>query len=184
LAEKFKLPVAEKKDSQGICFVGQIDVKEFLKQQLGSQPGLVLDEAGSVIGEHDGAMFYTIGERHGFTVAAMTAGGKPLYVVAKDIKHNTITVADQIRCQHSVSTPSLKVVIDQTNWLSGEPIVGQPYLARIRYRQPLVACVVATLHKTSADINFTVDPGAVAPGQSLVLYDQTGKICLGGGVLA
>ena len=92
LARKFGLPNAEKKDSQGLCFIGKVNIKEFLSHYMKSEPGNVLDENGEVIGAHPGALFFTIGERHGFTITKKTPHDQPLYVIDKDVEQNTITV--------------------------------------------------------------------------------------------
>ena len=93
LAKKYKIPVAEKKDSQGVCFLGPLDMKDFLKHYIKSEKGKVLDEKGKVIGIHDGAVFFTLGERHGFVITEKTQNDKPYYVVGKDIKKNIIIVS-------------------------------------------------------------------------------------------
>lgn len=182
LAKKFKLPVAEKKDSQGLCFIGQIDLKEFLKQHLASRSGKILNESGEVVGRHDGAVFYTIGQRHGFAVTKKTASDEPYYVVAKDIKKNTLTVST--RFERSFIS-GIIVSLKETNWINSEPEIGREYLARIRYRAPLLPCIVSVLKdkEKELEIKFAKTPDFIAPGQSLVLYDRTGQICLGGGVI-
>src|SRR5581483_2202659 len=93
LARKFGLPVAEKRDSQGLCFIGKVDIKEFLSHYLDVKKGAVLDESGKIIGEHDGAVFVTLGERLGFELKEKGTDEKPYFVIAKDIKKNTITVS-------------------------------------------------------------------------------------------
>lgn len=149
LARKFGLPNAEKKDSQGLCFIGKVDIKEFLSHYVKTEPGKVLDENGEVIGMHPGALFFTIGERHGFTVNKKTPHDQPLYVIDKDIEQNTIVVtalggfgtfaprANTLPAplrraprsaepserdggeQESESDYSHKVKIEQVNWING-----------------------------------------------------------------
>ena len=179
LAEKFKLPNANKKDSQGLCFVGDFDFKQFLKEELGEKPGQVLNEQGMVIGEHPGAYLYTIGERHGFTVTEDDKSGEPWYIISKDSAANTLTVAHQPKSTggaKSVETLKLK----DTNWfLSPDP--NKTYQARPRYRAPLSDC---RLEKdTEGDWQLTFLTPAVSPaaGQSVVVYD--GEMVAGGGVV-
>lgn len=175
LAEKFNLPNAEKRDSQGLCFVGKLDFKDFLKEFIKAKPGEVVDVAGKVIGHHDGAVFYTIGERHGFEVRSQTSNTSPLYVVARDIKNNRLVVA-------SKSSHNKEPRLEQVNWISGEaPKAAKKYQARIRHRGALYACTVEA-RLSGPVVKFERDyPEAIAPGQSLVLYDN--KHCLGGGII-
>lgn len=175
LARKFKLPTAEKKDSQGICFLGDVDVRDFLKRQVKTAPGDVLDEQGSVIGVHEGALLYTLGQRHGFTVFARRPDEERHYIVAKDIERNAITVSEEPRAP--VFTVS-EVTLDDVNWIANPPREAVSYGARFRYRQPLQPC---RLEKQDMwNVMFDEPQAAVAPGQSLVLYDA--DVCLGGGI--
>jgi len=193
LARKFKLPNADKKDSQGLCFIGKVDVKEFLahytKGNPTARPGNVLDEAGRMIGKHLGALFFTIGERHGFEIDAnnKTPGDKPYYVIAKNMNANTVTVSNKDTdgaLVGAVKTASLSNV----NWISGAPKIGQTLQARSRYRQALQSTAVASISNGSAVkdikamIEFDKPQDTLTPGQSLVLYD--GEACLGGGIIA
>ena len=182
LAKKFGLPNADKKDSQGLCFVGKIDFKDFLKHELAEKSGAVLNEQGEIIGEHDGAMFFTLGERHGFKIFSQTSNSKPYYIVAKDIEKNTLTVATN--SNHSDQGRALisEVKIEKTNWLNPK-IKKLGFLARVRYRQPLQKCRVLKIDtkKSGATIAFD-QPQLAVSGQSLVLYDK--NICLGGGIIA
>ncbi len=184
LAKKFKLPNADKKDSQGLCFIGKIDVKDFLahytKDNPASKPGKVLDEKGGVIGSHSGSLFFTIGERHGFEVDAehKTAHDRPLFVIAKNIKANTISVSDR----QSGSTSSKEVRILNTNWTEGKaPAAKSELTARSRYRQPLQRIKIRSVDGSTAAIEFIEPQEALTPGQSLVMYD--GDRCLGGGII-
>ena len=180
LAKKFGLPNAEKKDSQGLCFVGKIDFKDFLKHELAEKSGSVLNEQGEIIGEHDGAMFFTLGERHGFEIFSQTPNSQPYYIVAKDIKKNTITVSQN---QYQGESLISEIKIEKTNWIStpeGNP--RECFQARVRYRQPLQSCHLTQIDnkKGAATISFS-KPQLAVSGQSLVLYDK--NICLGGGVI-
>jgi tRNA-specific 2-thiouridylase len=179
LARKFGLFTAEKKDSQGICFIGKVSMKDFLKHYLESKQGAVLNQEGEVIGRHDGSWFFTIGERHGFTITKKGTDDEPYYVIAKDVDKNTITVAN--RKPVEINSAPTHIVLENINWISGVPEIGKTYFARIRYRQPLFECGVLSLSDTTATISFSTEQPTLAPGQSLVLYD--GAVCVGGGVL-
>lgn len=179
LARKFKLPTADKKDSQGLCFIGQLDVKNFLKKFINTTPGQVLDEDGKAIGEHEGAILYTLGERHGFTVNHHGPDSGPYYVVAKDINHNTITVSTN---RQANPTQASQITISQVNWISdGKPQPGQTYECRFRYRQPLIDCQFQEQSRDTWQVTLTDPSDPAPPGQSLVVYD--GEVCLGGGIV-
>lgn len=183
LARKYNLPTAEKKDSQGICFLGALDMQEFLKRYIEPKEGDVLSMSGEKIGFHDGAVFYTFGQRHGFTVTKKRDNEKPLYVTGKDAEKNTITVSEMER---NLSGSGCGVVIEDVNWTVGlSPEEDQEMLARFRYRQELFPVKVAFGQHENINIYFT-KPERVeknwAPGQSLVLYK--GKCCVGGGIIA
>ncbi len=192
LAEKFNLPQATRKDSQGLCFLGKIDMKEFLKDYLKPNKGKVLDaESGEVVGEHDGAMLYTLGERHGFRIFNEKTNSKPLYVVAKNIKKNTITVSPTISATKTASQKVLGSLrstrlfskqFSSQNWISGEAPKGQ-IKCRIRYRGEKIKCEVV-----GEDLVFK-EPQLIASGQSAVFYSSSdevgqGEICLGGAIIA
>ncbi len=186
LAKRFKLPNADKKDSQGLCFIGKVDVKEFLahytKGNPAAKPGKVLDESGKAIGTHPGSLFFTIGERHGFSIdaAKKTPGDKPFYVITKDAKENTITVSNK---DDSDALPGglKEVSISRVNWINGGPKIGQKIQARSRYRQTLRLTEAVKIKDDQATLRFDHPQDTLTPGQSLVMYD--GDICLGGGVI-
>jgi len=180
LAKKFGLPTAEKKDSQGLCFMGKLDMKDFLKHFIKVKNGSVLDEQGKIIGEHDGAVFFTLGERHGFTITEKGIHDMPYYVVAKNIINNTITVSHESLGVIDKGT-NKQVAISKVNWVRGiSPKKGEHYTARVRYRQPLQMCTIIHADTKSAEILFS-KPQIASPGQSLVLYN--GNECLGGGII-
>lgn len=169
-----KLPVAQKKDSQGICFLGQVDIPEFLSHFVDLQKGNVLDESGQPIGNHQGALVYTIGQRHGFTVHTQDAARSSYYVVAKDLQTNTITVSKT----PPVTEPLEVIALYNCNWIEAEPEINTPLLAQFRYRQtPFVVTYVG-----DQQIKLTEPVAAAAAGQSCVLY--AGDRCLGGGMIA
>ena len=185
IAKKYKLPNALRKDSQGLCFVGPVDVKDFLEIYAPQKKGNVLDENGNVIGEHPGALFFTTGERHGFTITKKTPNDAPSFVVSKDMKNNTITVAHKI-ANENASFPRTVLGnlfrgqsserISNTNWISEKPKIGKNYKARVRHLGELLSC------KLENDNTVVFEkPVVAAAGQSLVLYD--GEICLGGAII-
>lgn len=179
LAKKFGLPNAEREESQGLCFVGEFDMSEFLEHFIPKKVGDVLDENGEVIGSHEGAFHYTLGQRHGFEVWKRSPIDGARYCVAKDIEKNTITVSFR---EIEIKTASKEVSLRDAHFIAGvPPDLGKKYAARIRYRQPLQACRLATVDGTAYVVVFDLPQRAVTPGQSLVLYD--GKECLGGAVI-
>lgn len=202
LAEKFGLPQATRKDSQGLCFLGQVDMKEFLSRYIKPKKGDVLSEEGEIIGEHPGAFFFTIGERHGFNITKKSPEDSPLYVVNKDIRNNTITVApkQKVSSQKVLGSPSLRsarlfsrklsvseetfcqIVLSNINWIEGKaPETDKEYFARIRYRQEKIKCKIK-MDKDGVYILFKEKPWGLSSGQSLVLYEKNKM--LGGGVIA
>jgi len=173
-AEKRMLPTANKKESMGICFVGKVGIREFLSQYIETEPGPIIDQNGQKLGEHDGAIFYTIGQRHGLDVG----GGLPYYVTNKDMTINTVYVTNDI------SDKSLwldEIKLTSTHWIDFVPKAGQKLQVRTRHRAKLIACEVIGLGKTGAVLKPAVPIRAVTPGQSAVLYED--NICLGGGII-
>lgn len=182
LAVKFGLPQATRKDSQGLCFLGKIDIKEFLKDYLQSAKGEVINEKGEVVGEHDGAVFYTIGERHGFRVTQKRDNEVPLYVVAKDIVKNTITVAPRLNTGEKKETVRQKIALSDVNWNQGkEPDLKKFYTARVRYRGEKIKCQIK-IEEGGVVVSLAKYQQGVSLGQSLVLYQ--GEVCIGGGVMS
>jgi tRNA-specific 2-thiouridylase len=180
LAEKFGLPTANKKDSQGLCFIGKVDIKDFLNHYIKTKQGDVLNTAGEKIGRHDGALLYTIGERHGFTITKKSPSEGANFIVAKDLGENTLTVASSK--EQAARGNAKEIVIKNLHWISGESEFQNSFSAgvRIRYRQELQKCTVSK--KTDGwHVVFGEPQIGVAEGQSAVLYD--GEVCLGGGVI-
>lgn len=175
LARKLGLATAEKKDSQGICFVGKVGIKDFLLHEVGEQPhGEIIDQKGNVIGEHDGALFYTIGQRHGLDVG----GGLPYYVVGKDMTKNQVSVTTDLQ-DEKLWHKSLHLT--NIHWINGEPKNISGLKVRTRYRAPLVGIKSFDITDTGCEVKLTEDVRAVTPGQSAVIYD--GERCLGGGIV-
>ena len=170
LARKFNLPVSDKKDSQGICFLGDVNIEEFLSHFIDVKAGDVLDIKGNTIGRHNGSLLYTLGERHGFEITKKTPDSKALFVVKKDINKNTITVSDQKSLENS------EIKIENANWISMKPSARSHQLeARIRYRQKKVSITL------NDEIVKFKTPQVVASGQSIVFYN--GEVVLGGAII-
>ncbi len=181
MARKLGLSTAEKKDSQGLCFVGKLDMKEFLKEFILGKRGDVLDEEGKIVGWHDGIYFYTLGQRHGFTITGKGTHDAPYFVSDKNIDANTITVSHK-KESGELAQSRTEINLDNVNWISNElPDVNKTYTARVRYRQTLQLCrIVSVSDSSEIKVVFEI-PQIANPGQSLVLYNK--DECLGGGVI-
>lgn len=177
-ADQVGLITATKPDSQGICFLGQVDLAEFLSHYLDLTPGEVVDVEGQVVGRHDSAYIYTIGQRHGFQLDNQTAVSEPLFVIHKDVINNQLIVGNRSELQHH--TAKQIVNLEQTN-LFAELVVGQAVLVRFRYRQPLITAHIKSIASDRLAIEFNETQHGIAPGQSLVIY-QDSKL-LGGGII-
>ena len=173
LAKKFNLPTAEKKDSQGICFVGKVGIREFLSQFVATKPGAIINQDGQEIGQHDGAIFYTIGQRSGLGVG----GGFPYYVVGKDMDRNEVYVTNQI---HDEKLWHKELAIADLHWINKPPKEDKTYQVRTRYRAPLVKAEIKLSGKT-AKLILQDEVRAITPGQSAVIYD--GDTVIGGGIV-
>lgn len=170
LAKKLGLATAEKKDSQGICFVGKVGIKEFLLHELGPQkPGPIIDQNGQEIGQHEGAIFYTIGQRHGLNIG----GGLPYYVARKDMRSNTVYVTTDL---DNKDLWAKEVKLQDAHWISVAPKESKKYQARYRHRGPLVECSYK-----DGKVIFEEPQRGLAAGQSIVLYDN--NLVLGGGII-
>lgn len=170
IAKKLGLATADKPDSQGICFVGKVGIKEFLLNELGPQAhGPIVDTTGREIGQHDGALFYTIGQRHGLDVG----GGLPYYVTHKDMKSNTVYVTTNLD-DKALWTKELK--LQNLHWINKPPEASREYQTRLRYRGSLVPCNIKANKLTLKE-----PQRGLASGQSAVLYDAARV--LGGGIL-
>ena len=166
------LRVHDKKDSTGICFIGERRFEDFLSRYVADQPGAIVDPAGTVLGEHRGLAFYTLGQRQGLRVGGLKGRPeKPWYVVGKDPAANRLVVS---QCASDLETLNLRA--SQLNWI-GAPREGR-FMAKTRYRQPDQACVMM-LDGDCAEVVFDCPQRAVTPGQHVAFYD--GDECLGGG---
>lgn len=177
LAEKYQLPTAEKKDSQGVCFIGPLDMKKFLAHYIPEKKGDVLNEQGKIIGYHQGALFFTFGERHGFTITLKESNELPYYVIAKDVDKNTITVSHEQQTKSNSGTGSV-YSLKSVNWIIGLK-QNKDYSAQIRYHGEFLSCALEQKEKKWV-VHFK-NQILVSPGQSVVIYDK--NICLGGGVV-
>jgi tRNA-specific 2-thiouridylase len=176
LAAKFNLPTATKKDSQGICFVGKVGIKEFLNFELGKQKsGNILDEQGNIVGTHEGAIYYTIGQRHGLNVG----GGLPYYVIGKDMKKNEVYVTTDISSKELWKN---EFNLDKMYFLDDIKKEDLNKLkVRTRYRAELVECQLILGEDTKASVELKESIKALTPGQSAVFYLD--NQCIGGGIV-
>lgn len=176
LARQYRLPISEKKDSQGICFIGDVRMEEFLSHFIPTKSGNVLNTKGEVIGTHNGSVLYTIGERHGFNIYKKNSDEGAFYVVSKDMRANTITVSSEEL--EIVSLSPTKILVENVNWIT-KPAV--PSLsARIRYRGEKLPVTLSLLDNKLV-VEFKNPVRGISLGQSIVFYN--GEICLGGGVM-
>ncbi len=178
LARKYGLSTAEKKDSQGICFVGKVGIKEFLQQFVQTEPGRIIDQYGQDVGEHDGALFYTIGQRHGLHVG----GGLPYYVVGKDMAANEVYVTTDLQDSRLWAN---EITLASPHWINGQPETTGSYRVRTRYRAELLQISsLRVLDDTGERWHIVLhdEVRALTPGQSAVLYD--GDRVIGGGIVA
>lgn len=176
LAAAAGLPTADRPESMGICFVGQVGLTDFLRQYVEVAPGPLINETGEIVGQHEGALFYTLGQRHGLNLS----GGLPYYVVGKDMTKNEVYVSRDL---NSPRLWSASLNLRHTHWLAAAEI-GRTYELRVRHGGRLLpATLVATDPSTrAATVSLAQSARAVSPGQSAVLYDDA--TVLGGGIIA
>lgn len=174
LAKKFGLVTATKKESMGICFVGKVGIKDFLVSELGVQkPGQIVDEKGKAIGQHEGAIYYTIGQRHGLDVG----GGLPYYVTGKNMKKNEVYVTTDLG-DKSLWTSHLK--LSDVHWINRLSELPTKVQVRTRHRAPLIDATIS-LQDNTLLVKLKDEIRAATPGQSAVIYDE--KMVLGGGII-
>jgi tRNA-specific 2-thiouridylase len=170
-AEKLQLTTAAKRDSQGICFVGSVGIREFLSQFVETEPGSIIErETGKVLGQHDGAIFYTFGQRHGLNIG----GGLPYYVVGKDMDKNEVYVSTNLNDSHFWIH---EIALTDIHWINHQPDIGKTYQIRVRHRAPLVDAELIDANT----VKIAKPERAIAAGQSIVFYD--GDMVLGGGIV-
>jgi tRNA-specific 2-thiouridylase len=176
LALEAGLPNHAKKDSTGICFIGERPFREFLNRYLPKAPGPIVDENERVVGEHIGLAFYTIGQRKGIGIGG---AGEPWYVARKDLHANRLVV---VRGHDHPLLMKTSLQAQDASWIAGSPPEGSSHSAKTRYRQADAPCIVHELIDSEVKVDFDTPQWAVTPGQSVVLYD--GETCLGGGVIS
>ncbi len=175
-AQELGLITAKKKDSVGICFVGEIGIKEFLQNFVTTKPGNIIEKStGKTVGTHDGALYYTIGQRHGLNVG----GGLPYYVIGKDMAKNEVYVSTDL------NDPDLwhsSLVMTNVHWINSVPDGLDDLTVRVRHRGPLISVKELTLLEDgNYQLELKDEIRALAPGQSAVLYQN--QVCLGGGII-
>jgi tRNA-specific 2-thiouridylase len=180
IAMEHQLPNFAKKDSTGICFIGERPFRQFLNRYLPDEPGEIKTPDGVVVGRHHGLMYYTIGQRQGLGIGGTREGdGTPWFVSGKDVSHNILTVVQ------GHGHPDLyrsSVTAADLTWISGKmPRCHWVYAAKTRYRQPDAPCAISRVDDGACTIEFAQPQWAVTPGQSVVVYES--KVCLGGGTI-
>ena len=187
LAGEIGLPNARKKDSTGICFIGERPFREFLNRYIAKAPGPIKDERGRTVGQHVGLSFYTLGQRQGLGIGGLKAKGAqrgggehvPWFVARKDMANNTLWV---VQGHEHPWLMSSQLSAQDASWISGHAPVAGPLAAKTRYRQTDAPCSLLAPSANSFALDFSTPQWAVTPGQSAVLYD--GEVCLGGGVIS
>ena len=182
IAAEIGLPNAKKKDSTGICFIGERPFREFLQRYLANEPGPMKDDRGRVLGQHVGLSFYTLGQRQGLGIGGVKGRGddghhEPWFVARKDVERNTLLVV-QGHDHPWLLAPALAA--DNLAWVAGQAPAPGRYAAKTRYRQADAPCALS-VDDSGFRLSFDEPQWAVTPGQSAVLYD--GEVCLGGGVI-
>ena len=180
IAQAIGLPNAAKKDSTGICFIGERPFTEFLNKYIENSPGPIKDEHGKIVGEHIGLVFYTLGQRQGLGIGgSKTSNGEPWFVAEKNIQENTLIVAQ------GHGHPLLfkdGLAAKKTHWIHGTlPKKHWVYGAKTRYRQPDAPCEIDTINDHSIELFFGQKQWAITPGQSVVVYES--NVCLGGAII-
>ncbi|SMF30960.1 tRNA (5-methylaminomethyl-2-thiouridylate)-methyltransferase [Alteromonadaceae bacterium Bs31] len=179
LAEKHDLVTHNKKDSTGICFIGERRFKDFLETYLPAQPGQMVTADGKIIGKHQGLMYYTIGQRQGLGIGGVAgAPEEPWYVAQKQLASNTLIV---VQGEHPLLYENA-LQASQTHWINNQALPeGSRCMAKTRYRQPDQACTLQKVDGDTITVSFDEPQRAITPGQSIVLYQ--GEVCLGGAVI-
>jgi tRNA-specific 2-thiouridylase len=175
LAQAAGLPNHAKKDSTGICFIGERPFREFLNRYLPRKPGRMVDENGRPVGEHIGLAFYTIGQRKGIGIGG---AGAPWYVADKRLESNELVV---VQGHDHPLLMKKSLAAQDASWISGRPPEAGDFSAKTRYRQADAPCKLSRVLDSEIRVDFSTPQWAVTPGQSVVLFD--GETCLGGGVI-
>jgi tRNA-uridine 2-sulfurtransferase len=180
IARQAGLINAEKKDSTGICFIGERPFQEFLARYLPKKPGDIKTPEGKLVGQHDGLMYHTLGQRQGLKIGgSKDSNGEPWFVAAKDMDKNELIV---VQGHDHELLQSDGLTASQLTWIDDEdPITNWVYAAKTRYRQPDAPCEIDALDATNVTVKFGQKQWAVTPGQSAVVYES--NVCLGGGII-
>ncbi len=180
IAKKLELSTADKKDSTGICFIGERNFRKFLKEYLPAKPGKILDLQGNIVGQHEGLMYYTLGQRRGLNIGGKKDGnGQRWFVIKKDLEKNILYVSqgeDDLLFSNGLYASGM-------NWIPTIPEEKSfNCFAKFRYRQPDQKVSVTIIDKDKIKVDFDEKQRAITPGQFVVLYNEDG-ICLGGGII-
>ncbi|MBS9434666.1 tRNA 2-thiouridine(34) synthase MnmA [Photorhabdus hainanensis] len=180
IAEKIGLATAKKKDSTGICFIGERKFRDFLGRYLPAKPGPIMTVDGETVGEHQGLMYHTLGQRKGLGIGGTKEGSEePWYVIDKDVQNNILIVAQGHEHPRLMSTG---LIAQQLHWVDRETLTEKIHcVVKTRYRQQDIPCTVTPINEDKIEVRFANPVAAVTPGQSAVFYQ--GEVCLGGGVI-
>jgi tRNA (5-methylaminomethyl-2-thiouridylate)-methyltransferase len=175
LARSYNLPTKDRKDSQGICFLGKLKFSEFIRYHIGDTLGEIIEhETGKKLGEHQGFWYYTIGQRQGLGLA-----GGPWYVVAKDIKRNQVQVS---RSYHADDKPRNTFIVTQLHWIGGKKPITQELKVKLRHGAHQHACTLQLIEDDCGNVTLATRDQGIAPGQFAVFYQD--DVCIGAGVIA
>ncbi len=175
LARKYELDIADKKDSTGVCFIGERNFKEFLKNYIPASTGNIVDINGNIVGKHDGVMYYTIGQRHGLKIGGP---GEAWFVCGKRAKTNELIVAQGVDSDLLYAN---RVIVNKLNFINEPPKSGTILTAKFRYRQADIKIIINWLDIDKLEVRTFEKTKAITPGQACVFYD--GEYCLGGGTI-
>ncbi|MQL46808.1 tRNA 2-thiouridine(34) synthase MnmA [Photorhabdus khanii] len=180
IAEKIGLVTAKKKDSTGICFIGERKFRDFLGHYLPAKPGQIMTVDGETLGEHQGLMYHTLGQRKGLGIGGTKEGSEePWYVIDKDVQNNILIVAQGHEHPRMMSAG---LIAQQLHWVDKQPLTEEiRCVVKTRYRQQDIPCTVTPINEDKIEVRFANPVAAVTPGQSAVFYQ--GEVCLGGGVI-
>jgi len=182
IAKKHALINYNKKDSTGICFIGERKYNDFVGKYLTTEKGIIQSIDGEILGKHDGHIYFTIGQRRGLGIGArFSAEDKPWYVVKKDIQRNVVFVAQG---ENHPALFSKTIIVEHINWINKKPTAfPKNYYAKVRYRDEDKLCTISSLNNNTYCIEFASEQKAITPGQSIVLYNKE-NVCIGGGIIA
>ena len=182
IAKKYALINYNKKDSTGICFIGERKYNDFVGRYLTIEKGIIQSIDGEILGKHNGHIYFTIGQRRGLGIGArFSAEDKPWYVVKKDIQRNIVFVAQG---ENHPALFSKTIIVEHINWINNKPTAfPKDYYAKVRYRDEDKLCTISYLDNNTYCVEFASEQKAITPGQSIVLYNKE-NVCIGGGIIA